>query len=58
MGPLDTDKPPLEMKRRPGARWVKPEFLAEIAFRALTDNGTLRHASYKGLREGEDEAST
>ena len=36
--------------------WVKPELLAEIEFRGWTDDGMLRHASYKGLREQEDEA--
>ncbi|MDR6872219.1 bifunctional non-homologous end joining protein LigD [Bosea sp. BE125] len=31
--------------------WVKPEFVAEIEFRAWTASKTLRHASFLGLRE-------
>lgn len=31
--------------------WVKPEVIAEISYRTLTDNGSLRHPSFKGLRE-------
>ncbi|KRE09849.1 hypothetical protein ASE63_04855 [Bosea sp. Root381] len=42
--------------RRKTARWIKPDLLAEISFRAWTDDGKLRHASFKGLREGEDAA--
>lgn len=51
------DKPPAMMKNRKGVRWTSPELIAEIAFRAWTDDGKLRHASYKGLREEADEAS-
>lgn len=43
--------------KRKKARWISPELVAEIAFRAWTDDGKLRHASYKGLREEADEAS-
>jgi len=42
--------------RRKTARWVKPELPAEIAFRAWTDDGKLRHASPEGLRERKDAA--
>ncbi len=31
--------------------WVKPEVIAEISYRTQTDNGSLRHPSFKGLRE-------
>jgi len=51
------DKPPVMMKNRKGARWTRPDLVAEIAFRAWTDDSKLRHASYKGLREEADEAS-
>jgi len=34
-----------------------PELVAEIEFRAWTDDGKLRHASFKGLRDEADEAS-
>lgn len=42
---------------RQANRWIKPQLVAEVAFRAWTDDGKLRHASYKGLREDADEAS-
>ena len=48
-------KPSLVMTRRyKTARWISPELVAEIEFRAWTDDGILRHASYKGLREAAD----
>ena len=33
------------------AVWVKPELVAEVEFRAWTDSGILRQASFQGLRE-------
>lgn len=36
--------------------WVQPTLIAEIEFRAWTMDGKLRHASYKGLRERQDNA--
>jgi bifunctional non-homologous end joining protein LigD len=33
------------------ARFVEPELVAEIEFREWTNAGSLRHPSYKGLRE-------
>jgi bifunctional non-homologous end joining protein LigD len=35
----------------------RPTLIAEIEFRGWTDDGTLRHASYKGLREVQDNAA-
>jgi bifunctional non-homologous end joining protein LigD len=32
-------------------RWVRPELVAEVEFRAWTADGRLRHASFRGLRE-------
>ncbi|MGO8036179.1 non-homologous end-joining DNA ligase [Rhizobium leguminosarum] len=42
---------------REGAIFVKPKLIAEIEYRAWTDDGKLRHASYKGLREVQDNAA-
>jgi bifunctional non-homologous end joining protein LigD len=42
--------PPVQLKRK-SVRWVEPILPVEIEFRAWTDDGKLRHASYKGLRE-------
>lgn len=51
-------KPDLKLTgRRQTYRWVKPDLIAEIEFRAWTDDGKLRHASFKGLREDADEAA-
>jgi len=33
-----------------GARWVKPELVAEVAFAEFTADGVVRHASFLGLR--------
>ena len=33
------------------ARFVRPELVAEVEFRAWTADGNLRHASFRGLRE-------
>ncbi|MBL9067523.1 MAG: DNA ligase D [Sphingopyxis sp.] len=34
-----------------GAHWIEPKLVAEIAFTEVTNEGTLRHPSYLGLRE-------
>ena len=34
-----------------GAHWVRPELIAEVAFREWTRGNILRQASFKGLRE-------
>jgi bifunctional non-homologous end joining protein LigD len=36
------------------ARFVRPDLVAEIEFREWTKAGSLRHPSYKGLREDKD----
>ncbi|MES2563271.1 MAG: DNA ligase D, partial [Pseudomonadota bacterium] len=34
-----------------GAHWVQPELVAEVEFTEWTNEGTLRHPSFQGLRE-------
>ena len=34
-----------------GVRYVRPDLVAEVEFRAWTGDGHLRHASFRGLRE-------
>ncbi|NKL63317.1 non-homologous end-joining DNA ligase [Rhizobium leguminosarum] len=53
MDALRTTKAPVPLKRK-DAVWLRPELVAEVEFRAWTDDGKLRHASYKGLREAAD----
>jgi len=51
-------KPPVEYGgRRKDVVWARATLIAEIEYRAWTDDGKLRHASYKGLREVQDNAA-
>ncbi|TAV76217.1 non-homologous end-joining DNA ligase [Rhizobium leguminosarum] len=43
--------------RRKNIVWLQPTLIAELEYRAWTDDGKLRHASYKGLREVQDNAA-
>lgn len=50
--------PPVEYRGvRKNLVWVQPTLIAEIEYRAWTHDGKLRHASYKGLREVQDNAA-
>jgi bifunctional non-homologous end joining protein LigD len=55
---LRRKSPPLaEVPRGLGAvHWVEPELVAEVAFSEWTNEGVLRHSSFRGLRE--DKAAT
>lgn len=37
-----------------GAHWIRPELVAEVEFTEWTNDGTLRHPSFQGLREDKD----
>jgi bifunctional non-homologous end joining protein LigD len=41
----------LSADARRNVRWVEPELVAEVEFRAWTADGLVRHASFRGLRE-------
>ena len=53
--PLETREPPFVNPPRgyeaKGAHWIKPELVAEVEFTEWTNDGTLRHPSFQGLRE-------
>jgi bifunctional non-homologous end joining protein LigD len=53
MAPLEQKQPTVKAPRAEirGARWLKPRLVAEIAYTEMTNEGTLRHPSYLGLRE-------
>ncbi|KAA1180122.1 DNA ligase D [Rhizobium tropici] len=55
LGRLKAEKNPFATKltaeENRGVRFVRPELVAEIEFRAWTADGHLRHASFRGLRE-------
>lgn len=58
MDRLVTKKPPVAYEGpSKDLVWVQPTLIAEIEYRAWTDDGKLRHASYKGLREVQDNAA-
>lgn len=53
---LKTKRPPVAIDKK-NVVFVQPTLIAEIEYRAWTDDGKLRHASYKGLREVQDNAA-
>lgn len=48
---------PAAVVDRKGAIFVKAKLIAEIEYRAWTQDGKLRHSSFKGLREVQDNAA-
>jgi len=60
--PLRTGRPafekPLHSTARQRATWVRPELVAEVEFSEWTEDGMLRHPSFKGLREDKPAAQT
>ncbi|MGR9076280.1 non-homologous end-joining DNA ligase [Rhizobium leguminosarum] len=57
MDKLIIGKPAVDTGRKRIAVFVDPKLVAEIEYRAWTHDGKLRHASYKGLREAQDNAA-
>ena len=54
---LARQRAPFEGKRGPrGATYVEPQLVAEIEFTEWTNDGVLRHPSYKGLVDEEPES--
>lgn len=55
LAPLEVERSPfadaLSAEERRGARFVRPDLVAEVEFRAWTGDGHLRHAAFRGLRE-------
>jgi bifunctional non-homologous end joining protein LigD len=53
MAPLEQKAAAVEAPRAEvrGAHWLRPRLVAEIAYTEMTNEGTLRHPSYLGLRE-------
>ncbi|RVO34796.1 hypothetical protein CN098_05660 [Sinorhizobium meliloti] len=37
--------------------FTEPVLVAEVEYRAWTDDGKLRHASFKGIRERADDSA-
>lgn len=52
MKPLARKTPPAEVDRTAarGVTWLTPKLVAEIAFAEFTEQGSVRHASFLGLR--------
>ena len=52
MQPLEQAEPTVKAPRAEvrGAHWLQPRLVAEIAYTEMTNEGTLRHPSYLGLR--------
>jgi DNA ligase D-like protein (predicted ligase) len=53
---IEQDAPPFTrgLKHEAGARWARPELVAQIGFTEWTRDGKLRHPRYQGLRTDKD----
>ncbi|PKP99809.1 MAG: DNA ligase D [Alphaproteobacteria bacterium HGW-Alphaproteobacteria-13] len=53
---LERKSAPLEVDKAAArkARWLEPELVAEIAFAEYTASGSVRHASFLGLRDDKE----
>jgi DNA ligase D-like protein (predicted ligase) len=52
LSPTEHETPPITkgLAREPGAHWVRPTLVAQVAFSEWTRDGKLRHPRYLGLR--------
>ncbi|NEJ04318.1 ATP-dependent DNA ligase [Rhizobium leguminosarum] len=58
MDKIKRKTPPLHYAgRRKDVVWLQPTLIAEIEYRAWTDDAKLRHSSFKGLRAVQDNAA-
>ena len=48
----------LDASQKRGVIWLQPELVAQVEYRALTGDGLLRHAAFKGVREDKSPADT
>jgi bifunctional non-homologous end joining protein LigD len=46
---ISVPRAPIKVPRKRDTTWVEPRLRAKIAYRDITDDGMLRHASFKGL---------
>ncbi len=54
--PWKRKQPPVPYSGKRNVVWLQPVLIAEVEFRAWTTDEKLRHPSYKGLREFQDNA--
>lgn len=54
--PWKRKSPPVPYHGKHDVTWLQPTLIAEIEYRAWTADRKLRHASYKGLRDRQDNA--
>ena len=56
MVPLEQNESPFTRGkvREPGAKWLRPTLVAQVAFTEWTRDGKLRHPRYLGLRDDKD----
>ncbi|WP_431692159.1 ATP-dependent carboligase [Rhizobium giardinii] len=46
--------PAIPMSRKGSVVWAEPQLVAEVEYRGWTSDQKLRHASYKGLRDPDE----
>ena len=51
LDPLAIDKPSIAGLKGKGVVWTRPEIRVEVEYRGRTTDGSLRHPSFKGVRE-------